>query len=185
MTLRVRLGAHGLDRAYSNCLPELTFPEWEAVLNLATMWEMDNLRSAIVSKLSAMSPVLDPAQQIRLALKFSIRSWIPRAMETFICRSEIPSLQEVQTMGVDMAMQIWSMRERNRSRIVDKVRNNAHERLYEAWVVHCKCNGCNYGREVALDRESGAPGIDYAEFDACVRQEVQLMDVSDIPLSLG
>jgi hypothetical protein len=149
------------------------------------MWEMDNFRSAIVSKLTAAAPTLDAAQQIHLALKFSITGWIPAAVEKLVCRSEPPSVQEAQTMGLDIATKIWTMRERNRSRNVSKVRNDAHQKLYDAWVAGCTCRGCIHGKEVAPERDAGPVDIDYAEFDTGVRQEVQFMDVSDVPLTLG
>jgi hypothetical protein len=149
------------------------------------MWEMDDLCSTVVSKLSATDPVLDAAQQIRLALKFSIPGWIPAAVEKLVCRSEPPSVQEAQTMGLDIATKIWTMRERNRSRNVDKVRNDAQQKLYDAWVPSCTCKGCIHGKEVAPKRDVGPVDIDYAEFDTGVRQEVQFMDVSDVALTLG
>jgi hypothetical protein len=156
------------------------------VLNLATMWEMDDLRSTVVSKLSATDPVRDAAQQIRLALKFSISGWIPNAVETLVCRSEIPSPQEVQAMGVDMAITIWSVRERNRSRIVDELRKHAHQRLWDAGDVNCGCVGCRYSREVTGSSREGrkeAADVNYAELRPDTRREVRLMDVS-VPESL-
>jgi hypothetical protein len=171
-----------MDRAYSNCLPELTISEWLAVLSLTMMWEMDDLCSAIRSKLSASATTtLDAAQQIHLALKFSIPGWIPAVVEKYVCRSEPPSAKEAEAMGFDMATKIWTMRERNRSKNVDRVRNDAHEKLFDVWARDCECKACDYAREVA-QFPGAAPAIDYTRFDAGVRLEVQFMDVFDVEI---
>jgi hypothetical protein len=82
-------------------------------MSLAVLWDMGDLRSAILARLSSSAGDLTPAEQVNFASKFSITGWIPDAVGRLVRRPDALSARDIETLGFDMAAKVWTLRERN------------------------------------------------------------------------
>jgi hypothetical protein len=116
---------------------------------------MASLQSVIVAHLSSRFGEGDAAEQMQVARQFNIHAWIPLAMERLVLRVEPLTSLEVDLIGSDMIAQVIALRERNRENLVHRHREEAHEKLFDAWVEGCPCKGCQYAKEVTTNNDVG------------------------------
>jgi hypothetical protein len=156
-------------------------------MTLTTLWDMSELRSAIISKLSTEGGGLDTAQRINFALKFSITGWVPQAVSKLVCRSTRPSAQEMELLGFDMAAMVWSLREKNRAEAVHHTRTEVHNRLFDcsagdnSFLMSCSCSTCRYAREITLSGKFRSTLIEVSYFAVMpgVENEIAETEISN------
>jgi hypothetical protein len=174
---------------FSDCLPKLTWAQAGSVLKLAALWDMQDLRTAVVAELTPTPGQSDAVEVLRVALEHTIAHWIPNAMEQLVCRDRPLSAQEAELLGFDMATRVWTLREQNRHELVDAVRRAAHKELYHAWQSDCSCAACVHSKAVTgkkvdgLIHQAEVPSIAYGAIVPKVRKDIQCL-VKDIS-SLG
>ena len=83
--------------------PSLTAEEWLSVLALSTKYDMEIIRQSAIQKLLAVSPRLDPIQQIVAARQYNCAALVTEPIRNLIARTQRLTLEEVQTLpSVDL-----------------------------------------------------------------------------------
>ena len=83
--------------------PGLTAKEWLSVLALSTKYDMEIIRQSAIQKLLAVSPRLNPIQQIVAARQYSCAILVDEPIQKLIARTQGLTLEEVQTLpSVDL-----------------------------------------------------------------------------------
>ncbi|KAL1659816.1 hypothetical protein GGF50DRAFT_130765 [Schizophyllum commune] len=89
---------------------DLTQEQWTAVLKLATMWDFDDVRQLAVSKMGKMEMSRD--QRFRLGRAYSVSKWYHGVLKDLVQRVEPLTKEDVDLVGIDIALGIASNRER-------------------------------------------------------------------------
>jgi hypothetical protein len=154
-------------------------------MTLITLWDMRTLSSAVLSQLSAPSGGdLNSVQRIHFALKFSIKGWIPSAVTQLVRRSDAPSASEIGVLGSDITAKIWSLREKNRSGLLDQKRAEVHQTLFRyggGTSMRCGCVTCQYARQITGTNISCKPieEVDYSNLMPGIETEILQTEISD------
>jgi hypothetical protein len=102
------------------------------VIEIADMWMMDNLRTSIISTLTATAWSLDDIEKIRFARRFSVPKWITSAISPLVIRDTPLSAIEMERLGHSDAAWVAQLREKNRSEEVHQIRESECQRLWDA-----------------------------------------------------
>jgi hypothetical protein len=86
--------------------PDLGLLEWMVVLRLADMWQMDDLRALSIEKMEPKFDASTYVDQLLVAKKYQIESWVPVAENRLISCSSTLSTEEAQKLGIGTAMKI-------------------------------------------------------------------------------
>ncbi|KAI5890119.1 uncharacterized protein SCHCODRAFT_02630911 [Schizophyllum commune H4-8] len=89
---------------------DLTQEQWTAVLKLATMWDFDDVRQLAVLKMGKMDMTRD--QRFRLGRAYSVSKWYHGVLKDIVQRVEALTKEDVDLVGIDIALGIASNRER-------------------------------------------------------------------------
>ncbi|KAL1678998.1 hypothetical protein EV122DRAFT_289892 [Schizophyllum commune] len=89
---------------------DLTQEQWTHVLKLATMWDFDDVRQLAVSKMGKMEMSRD--QRFRLGRAYSVSKWYHGVLKDLVQRVEPLTKEDVDLVGIDIALGIASNRER-------------------------------------------------------------------------
>ncbi|KAF9030663.1 hypothetical protein BDP27DRAFT_1349036 [Rhodocollybia butyracea] len=86
---------------WSDLVPDFTLDEWVSVLELATKYDMTNIRKGAIDRIAVFN---DPARKVKIARRLRIPSYF------------VPSLpltpEEFTNLGMECAMKVISLRER-------------------------------------------------------------------------
>ncbi|KAF8627758.1 hypothetical protein AX17_006124 [Amanita inopinata Kibby_2008] len=93
--------------------PEMTLEQWQAVLSLATRYEMTRVKALA---LEHMTPLLVdlPALQVHLAKKYRADVWLVPGFNKLAQRAETLSEEEVELIGLPDALKLMALREQVR-----------------------------------------------------------------------
>ncbi|KAI0927742.1 hypothetical protein AcW1_005181 [Taiwanofungus camphoratus] len=94
---------------YYNWKEVLSVDQWKSVLNLADMWQFDEVRAAAISALAGS--LKDPVQRIALAQRYGITSWLLPSLNQLAQRGEPLGLRDAEQIGIDFALRVASVRE--------------------------------------------------------------------------
>ncbi|KAI5993885.1 hypothetical protein EDD15DRAFT_2366965 [Pisolithus albus] len=81
-----------------------------SVLKLSTAWNFESLRQASIDAL--MESGIGAADRVVLSQQFHIKNWLLPALNELARRQEPISLEEAKRMGIDITVQLASVRER-------------------------------------------------------------------------
>jgi len=84
--------------------------EWISILKLSTMWEFSYARDLAIKELSGRA--MDPITKVLLARQYSIPKWLLAAYHELVNRKELVSCDEAQQLGLNVAIQIFHIREK-------------------------------------------------------------------------
>jgi hypothetical protein len=143
------------------------------------MWEIDSLRGEIVTLLSRITqPIIGPAEQIKIARAYGIPNWVKHGLKRLVLRPEPMTAQEMELVGVAVAAQIWALRDKHRSSLVHSSRVDAYQKLFNAWVPHCRCKACDHGREVTMvgGTKKEVVSLDYSSMTPETEDEIQKVE---------
>ncbi|KAF8331248.1 hypothetical protein F5887DRAFT_998559 [Amanita rubescens] len=105
---------------------EFSLEEWQSVLKLALRYEMAEIKTFVVKK---MTPLLTdfPSLQIHLAKAYDIQSWLGPGLSRLVWRAEPLSQEDVRLVGLSDSLKICALRERKpRCDICDSCCANTH-----------------------------------------------------------
>jgi hypothetical protein len=150
-------------------------------MSLIDMWMIDSLRERIVSHLTGLRETFDAVECIRFAMRFSVKTWIPGAIDKLVRREEPLSAEEMEAVGYRFAAKISTFREKNRSSLVHRTRQISHKELWDAWVPGCACAGCAYGKKVTCTPDATmmlkTPQLKYTFMMGNIAQEIRGVDI--------
>jgi hypothetical protein len=129
----------------------MSLSEWTFVMEIADMWMMDDLRTSIISSLTAIASSLDAVEKIRFARKFPVPTWITSAISTLVIRDAPLSAIEMERLGHSDAAWVAQLREKSRCEQIHRMRVSERVELWNAWKVGCECEACIYGKMVTAD----------------------------------
>ena len=100
-------------RQYGDHNLEFSLEEWQSVLKLALRYEMDEIKTFVVNK---MTPLLTgfPSLQIHLARTYDIQSWLALGWPRLALRPEPLNEEDVRLVGLSDSLKICALRERKR-----------------------------------------------------------------------
>ncbi|KAI6037102.1 hypothetical protein BKA83DRAFT_4171815 [Pisolithus microcarpus] len=84
--------------------------QWTSVLKLSTAWNFESLRQASINAL--MESGIGAVDRVVLSQQYHIENWLLPALNELARRQEPVSLEEAKRMGIDIALQLASVRER-------------------------------------------------------------------------
>ncbi|KAF9239120.1 hypothetical protein BU15DRAFT_62137 [Melanogaster broomeanus] len=84
--------------------------QWTSVLELATLWEFGVIRKKAIEALEALP--ITPVDRIALATQYDIEDWMIPSINAMAQRPEPIGVEDVQRLGLDVALKIASVRER-------------------------------------------------------------------------
>jgi hypothetical protein len=84
--------------------------EWISILKLSTMWEFSYARDLAIKELSGRA--MDPITKVLLARQYGIPKWLLAAYHELVNRKELVSCDEAQQLGLNVAIQIFHIREK-------------------------------------------------------------------------
>lgn len=91
-----------------------TLHSWISLLYIASRFKMDRIRERAIKEIVQFKPRINPVDQVVLAVKFSIPSWLPIAYAA-LCRRWNPiEVEEARKLGVDTTALLAKARERIR-----------------------------------------------------------------------
>lgn len=82
---------------------------WAGVLKLATMWEISNVRTIAIEKLTALN--LNTFEKIGLGKDHHVPQWLRAGYQELVTRSETITHEEVGKMGVSTGITVFQARE--------------------------------------------------------------------------
>ena len=93
--------------------PALTDRQWISVLRLAALWEFSSIKTKAISNLQGVLDH-DPLQAVLLAddPRIGLTEWMVPAVNALARRAAPLSLDEVRTLGPELALKIMHVRER-------------------------------------------------------------------------
>ncbi|KAF9025622.1 hypothetical protein BDP27DRAFT_1307336 [Rhodocollybia butyracea] len=90
-------------------VPDFTLDEWVSVLELATKYDMTNIRKGAIDRIAVFN---DPARKVKIARQQRIPSYFIPSLVELVARSEPLTPEEVMNLGIECAMKVISLRER-------------------------------------------------------------------------
>ncbi|KAH6908532.1 hypothetical protein BKA70DRAFT_1280105 [Coprinopsis sp. MPI-PUGE-AT-0042] len=156
--------------------PSLSKEEWEGVLKLSTVWEMDKIRTMAVERLSSMQ--LGPLEKIKLAKDYRVPLWLSEGIETLAAEFEKHSIDDISlTLGWEKAARFANVIAREQIQQNDVVHKSrilcyqCKSVLGSAKRVHCSCETRWAGEFCftlkSIDAQGGRPdGAQTATLDA-------------------
>jgi hypothetical protein len=103
----------------------MSLSEWTFVMEIVDMWMMDDLRTSIISSLTAIASSLDDIEKIRFARRFSVPRWITKAIPNLVLRDTPLSAIEMERLGHSDAAWVAQLREKNRSEQVHRMQESS------------------------------------------------------------
>jgi hypothetical protein len=91
----------------------LSVAQWTDVLDLAHMWDFDQMRKVAIKKLSEAR--IDPMQKIVIAHKYEIEEWYEGAYVALAQRDNPLTVEEARTVGFEFAIKMAQVREKSYS----------------------------------------------------------------------
>ncbi|EAU91897.1 hypothetical protein CC1G_04664 [Coprinopsis cinerea okayama7 len=88
----------------------LNAEEWEGVLKLADMWQMEYFKTRAISKLREIL-FRDPATRIVHSRKYNIDEWLLPAYEQLVTRSDPITIEEANLIGLETTLKLCAIRE--------------------------------------------------------------------------
>ncbi|KAG2015316.1 hypothetical protein CC2G_008599 [Coprinopsis cinerea AmutBmut pab1-1] len=103
----------------------LSKDEWEGVLKLSDMWNMQTIKELAITNLT---PILleDPIARIVFARKYNVGRWLTPAYVDLVRRQEHIGVEDLEAIGTATALRICSLRERC-------VRETKIEKTYDSY----------------------------------------------------
>ncbi|KIJ51396.1 hypothetical protein M422DRAFT_158628 [Sphaerobolus stellatus SS14] len=86
-----------------------TLPEWISILQLATTWLFDDIRTLAISSLSKFD--IEPVQKVAIALQCDVPEWLHSSYMALCDRAAPLTLEEARRLGVDVVAQLAYARE--------------------------------------------------------------------------
>lgn len=84
--------------------------EWVAILRLAHMWKVTEIRTLAIANLERIS--LPAIQKVELTHEFDIQDWCMSAYKALVKRSGALSVEEATKLGFEFAIKLAGTRER-------------------------------------------------------------------------
>ncbi|KAG8914264.1 hypothetical protein FRC00_000193 [Tulasnella sp. 408] len=91
--------------------PKLEFQQLAAALHLATMWNFDELRKAIITHVNKTISSTSPMDRIDASLKCKVEEWLHPAYQVLCERENGLTNEEAKHLGLERAAAIWRIRE--------------------------------------------------------------------------
>ncbi|KAF9062533.1 hypothetical protein BDP27DRAFT_1336485 [Rhodocollybia butyracea] len=92
-----------------NLVPDFTLDEWVSVLELATKYDMTNIRKGAIDRIAIFD---DPARKVKIARQLRIPSYFMPSLVELVARSEPLTPEDFTNLGMECAMKVISLRER-------------------------------------------------------------------------
>lgn len=73
------------------------------------MWDFFEVRNLAIQALSTME--MDPVFQVANALQYKVPKWLFAGLESLVKRKEAISISEAKTLGLEMAIRVYQIRE--------------------------------------------------------------------------
>lgn len=90
---------------------ELTADQWESVMKLSHLWDMESLLYRAAENLERLLHD-SPAYRYSLAKRYDITRWVRPAIEQLVMRSKPISVHDVDTLNdIDLVLKICELRE--------------------------------------------------------------------------
>ncbi|GJJ08408.1 hypothetical protein Clacol_002624 [Clathrus columnatus] len=86
-----------------------TLPEWISILQLATRWLFDDIRTLAITELTDLK--IDPVQKVAIALQCDIPEWLHSSYVALCLRQYPLTLDEGRKLGVDVVTKLAYTRE--------------------------------------------------------------------------
>jgi len=99
--------------------------KWVAVLSLATLWDMQNIRNFAIEQLSSSCAAIS---KIRLGKEYAIHRWVREGYLDLCLRRERLSLTDAENLGLEQTLLVAAARERIREEIDPSERTLEEER---------------------------------------------------------
>lgn len=96
---------------------ELTESDWISVLKPAHQYMFDRIFNLARQKLE--ETLNDPVPKLRLAKAFGITSWLRPAYVEYVMRADPPTVDEINSLGVDCVMKVVKAREKRLERVIE------------------------------------------------------------------
>ncbi|KZV74153.1 hypothetical protein PENSPDRAFT_662529 [Peniophora sp. CONT] len=116
-----------LPQSVARAPPKLSVDEWMSVLNLSTMWCLDDLRSKSVNEADAGVAELGAIEKLVLAKRYSVSRWFIEAVEALARRDAYLSAEERDKVGVQTSFALMELRERSWSWADSQNIDGAHQ----------------------------------------------------------
>ena len=117
-----------IPHGYSNILRD----EWISTLKLSTMWEVTALRDLSIRHLVNQ---LDAVKMILLGAEYRVSQWFIDGCTRLISRSQGPTEEEGNQLGVSLIVRIYGIRERSISLRIERITKGSAPHLdYERAV---------------------------------------------------
>jgi len=96
---------------YPESLGPLTMnsDEWESVLKLSTLWELDDIRKEAIAELSKL--LVDAVDKVMLARSYRVGAWLLEGYTSLVKRETNLSSEEAARLGYETAFRICQRRE--------------------------------------------------------------------------
>ncbi|TRM68981.1 hypothetical protein BD626DRAFT_472542, partial [Schizophyllum amplum] len=89
---------------------DLTLEQWTAALKLSTMWDFDDIRQLAVTKMGKLDMTRE--QRFRLGRAYNVSKWYHGVLKDLVQRVEPLSREDVDLVGLDIALGLAASRER-------------------------------------------------------------------------
>jgi hypothetical protein len=133
------------NRSMQSIPRNLPAQEWVNVLRLASMWEMDALRTHIIDHLTMQFEETmngaDAAIQVRAALDYGVEEWKLAGLFRLIGRPYTLSAADLRALGPDLAAVVLHQRDS----VFTQEKIDAHQNIFDAVrdIGECACEGLN------------------------------------------
>jgi len=85
--------------------------EWISVLKLSNMWQFQQVRTLALQKLPYRWVRKSAAEKVALAFQYDIEQWLIPGLNQLARRQEPISVEDVQLLGLDVALKVAAIRE--------------------------------------------------------------------------
>ncbi|KAF8525981.1 hypothetical protein BU17DRAFT_62522 [Hysterangium stoloniferum] len=86
-----------------------TLPEWISILQLATRWLFDDIRSLAIAELADLK--IEPVQKVAIAIQCDIPEWLHSSYMALCDRPNPLTIEEARRLGLEVATQLACARE--------------------------------------------------------------------------
>jgi hypothetical protein len=119
--------------------PKLSSEEWVDILRLATMWDMDVLRTFVVDHLTlCLEDHTHAALKVRAALDYGVERWKCQGFLRLVTRKSILSAADIRLLGPDLAALVLQER---RGIITTQQIDEMKKLLTACTFDDCDCKG--------------------------------------------
>ncbi|KAH6908554.1 hypothetical protein BKA70DRAFT_1562605 [Coprinopsis sp. MPI-PUGE-AT-0042] len=134
-----------IPRPLATSLPNLSKEEWISTLKLATVWQMEEIRTVSISKLSEMN--IPAIEKVTLAREYHVASWFREGIEALADDAHAVKIEELAALlGWETTARIFAIRDS-----ANKPKAGANEPTLR--VSQLACIGCG--------ASSLSPGVPY------------------------